>query len=417
MSAPEVHQLSLGPLTGVAFSPDRTQVAVSPNNNAVQIYSKQNNEWALKSTLAEHDKLITAISWAPNTNRIVTCSQDRNAYVWTFTDGVWKPALVLLRINRAATSVKWSPNEDKFAVGSGARTIAVCSFDEENNWWVSKHIKKPLRSTVLSIDWHPNNVLLAAGAADAKAYVFSAFIKGVDAKPEPTVWGDRLPFGTICGEFSSPSGGWVRDVAFSPSGDVLAYVSHDSSISIVYPSGAGSPPTAHLSVRCPALPYLALTFISESSLIAAGHDCQPVVYTGSTSGWTLSHSLDDPNSSSTRALTPTATGSRVVSGGGGPGRLNTEAFNLFRQADTRGTSGPKPPGGSASGGSGITQVGSDGMLLTVHQNSITLVEAYEWAGNGDVAKVVTAGKDGRLAIWDVTGKAGGLAGKMSGLSV
>lgn len=51
---------------------------------------------------------------------------------------------------------------------------------------------------------------------------------GVDeewVRPEPTVWGDRLPFGTICGEFSSPNGGWVHDVAFSPSGDVLAYVS------------------------------------------------------------------------------------------------------------------------------------------------------------------------------------------------
>jgi hypothetical protein len=66
--------------------------------------------------------------------------------------------------------------------GNVHRTIAVCSFDEENNWWVSKHIKRPLRSTVLAIDWHPNNVLLAAGAADAKAYVFSAFIKGIDAK-------------------------------------------------------------------------------------------------------------------------------------------------------------------------------------------------------------------------------------------
>ena len=62
------------------------------------------------------------------------------------------------------------------------RTIAVCSFDEENNWWVSKHLKKPLRSTVLSIDWHPNNVLIAAGSADAKARVFSAFIKGIDSK-------------------------------------------------------------------------------------------------------------------------------------------------------------------------------------------------------------------------------------------
>jgi hypothetical protein len=33
---------------------------------------------------------------------------------------------------------------------------------------VSKHLKKPIRSTILSIDWHPNNVLLAAGGADSK---------------------------------------------------------------------------------------------------------------------------------------------------------------------------------------------------------------------------------------------------------
>jgi actin related protein 2/3 complex, subunit 1A/1B len=33
---------------------------------------------------------------------------------------------------------------------------------------VSKHLKKPIRSTILSVDWHPNNVLLAAGGADSK---------------------------------------------------------------------------------------------------------------------------------------------------------------------------------------------------------------------------------------------------------
>jgi actin related protein 2/3 complex subunit 1A/1B len=35
---------------------------------------------------------------------------------------------------------------------------------------------------VLSVDWHPNNVLLAAGSADMKARVFSAFIKDIDKK-------------------------------------------------------------------------------------------------------------------------------------------------------------------------------------------------------------------------------------------
>lgn len=321
---------------------------------------------------------------------------------------------MLLRINRAATCVKWSPREDKFAVGSGARVIAVCSFDEENNWWVSKHIKKPLRSTVLSIDWHPNNVLLAAGTADAKAYVFSAFIKGIDAKPEPTVWGDRLPFGTICGEFKSPNGGWVHDVAFSPSGNALAFVSHDSSVSVVYPSGPGQPPAAHIAVRTETLPYLGVTFVNEGQLIAAGHDCQPTVFAGDQNGWAFSHSLDDPASSGSR-LTPQPTGASAR----GPGRLNNEAFNLFRQADSRGQSSGAAGAGAKSGTvPGAPPANADGHLLTVHQNSITWVEPYEWAQNGDVAKVTTAGKDGRLVIWTVTGKgAGGLAGRMANLNV
>lgn len=67
---------------------------------------------------------------------------DRNAYVWSLNaEGVWKPTLVLLRLNRSATYVRWSPSETKFAVASGARTIAVCSYDDEQNWWIAKHIK------------------------------------------------------------------------------------------------------------------------------------------------------------------------------------------------------------------------------------------------------------------------------------
>lgn len=154
-------------------------MAVCENSNEVKIYDTRT--WALVATLAEHDKLVTAIDWAPRSNRIVTCSQDRNAYVWTPDDQSqtsWKPTLVLLRMNRAATCVKWSPTEHKFAVGSGARLIAICTFDVESDWWVAKHLKKPLRSTVLSLDWHPNGVFLAAGSADMKARVFSTYVKG-----------------------------------------------------------------------------------------------------------------------------------------------------------------------------------------------------------------------------------------------
>ena len=44
-------------------------------------------------------------------------------------------------------------------------------------------------------------------------------------RPQPSAWGEKLPFNTVCGEFNSPNGGWVHDVAFSPSGDALAFAS------------------------------------------------------------------------------------------------------------------------------------------------------------------------------------------------
>ena len=194
----------------------------------------------------------------------------------------------------------------------------------------------------------------------------------------------------------------------------LYYPGHDSSINIVYPAGPGEPPAAFISILCPALPYMTLSFTSEQSLIAAGHDCQPVVYTGSNAGWSFSHSLDDPTSSTSRQLTPSSTGNRVPSGG--VGRLNNEAFAHFRSADSRGQSKSALSGSTMAG---ATPVGSDGLLKTIHQNSITWVEPYEWGQSGEVSKVTTAGKDGKLVIWPVVGKSGGggLAGRMGGLSV
>ncbi|KAG6862049.1 hypothetical protein C0995_007179 [Termitomyces sp. Mi166 len=388
--AQEIHTLAQAPITSHAFSTDRSQLAVSLNSNDVQIYSRQGSEFVPSDTLSEHDKLITSIDWAPQSNRIVTASQDRNAYVWQETMDpetgklVWKPTLVLLRINRAATHVRWSPKEDKFAVASGARAIAICSFDEENNWWVSKLLKKPIRSTVLSVDWHPNNVLLASGSADMKARVFSAYIKEVDARPAPTVWGSKLPFNTVCGEYASPAGGWVHAVGFSPSGDVLAFASHDSSVNIVYPTGPV------INIRISSLPFVTLTWTGENTLVAAGHDCQPVVFSGSEGGWESVGSLD------------AATGSKSMEAGRGAGyggnssvgRLKTGAFATFRDADTRGQS--SVPG----------SLSTDTQLLTVHQNTITSIRAYQ-GHPGQISKVSTTGVDGKLVVWDANAVVGG----------
>ena len=130
--------------------------------------------------------------------------------------------------------IRWSPQENKFAVGSGARIISVCYYDSSNDWWVAKHIKKPLRSTITCLDWHHNNVLLSAGSTDYKVRVFSAYIKDIEAKPSATEWGAKMPFSNLMSEFSNTEagGGWVHDVRFSADGVMVAWVAHDSSISI-----------------------------------------------------------------------------------------------------------------------------------------------------------------------------------------
>lgn len=153
--------------------------------------------------------------------------------------------------------------------------IAVCYFEEENDWWISKHLKKPIRSTITTLAWHPNSVLLAAGSTDSHARVFSAFIKGVDERPAPSAWGERLPFNTICGEYLNDSAGWVHGVSFSPSGDALAFVSHDSSVTVVYPSAPEQPPKAMLNISTRLLPFNSLIWNGENEIIAAGHVSHP----------------------------------------------------------------------------------------------------------------------------------------------
>lgn len=63
--------------------------------------------------------------------------------------------------------------------------------------------------------------------------VFSAYIKEVDEKPASTPWGSKMPFGQLMSEFGGAgSGGWVHSVSFSASGNRLAWVSHDSTVSV-----------------------------------------------------------------------------------------------------------------------------------------------------------------------------------------
>nr|CAD7201901.1 unnamed protein product [Timema douglasi] len=336
-------------------------VALSPNNHEVHIYQRSDNDWKLLDVLNQHDLRVTSIDWAPKTNRIVTCAVDRNAYVWSLGDDhKWKPTLVLLRINRAATCVKWSPLENKFAVGCGARLISVCYFESENDWWVSKHIKKPIRSTITTIDWHPNNVLLVR--------IFSAFIKAIEEMPQPSPWGMKMSMGVMLAEFpNSTNGGrglgaqcgilrrWQPPVLGGPRLFRLGV----SSVSVADANRQSSV----TRLKTEFLPFLSCVWVGNNSFVAAGHSCCPMLYSVNEAGQLYLNSKLDM--------------SQKKEAGG------LSAMRKFQSLDRQAR----------------IEI-NDTTLETVHQNAITSLCLYEGT-KGAASKVSTSGLDGQLVIWDL----------------
>jgi actin related protein 2/3 complex, subunit 1A/1B len=89
-------------------------------------------------------------------------------------------------------------------------------------------IKKKIKSTVTCVDFHPSNgQLLATGCADFKCRVYSTFTSDVDGDAVNagpfTNFGGPVEFGEIYLELGAA--GWINSIAWSPSGNVLAYTS------------------------------------------------------------------------------------------------------------------------------------------------------------------------------------------------
>lgn len=123
------------------------------------------------------------------------------------------------QIARAAICVRWSPLEDRFAVGSGCKLVAVCCFDKALDWWVSKRIKKQIKSTVTCLDWHPNNSVLACGSSDFRVRVYSAFIQpGV----QESEWGNHGNLGSLLFEHYESEGEYCRNFVCIHSSDYVA---------------------------------------------------------------------------------------------------------------------------------------------------------------------------------------------------
>ena len=110
---------------------------------------------------------------------------------------------------------------NKFAVTSGAKRVPICRYSRRNvfcgrtfrfvqtdffplhrfektdDWWIPEMISKH-KSSVVAVDWHPNNTVIATGSTDFRCRVISAYLARVDGEDSDHAPFEDGDFGTVC---------------------------------------------------------------------------------------------------------------------------------------------------------------------------------------------------------------------------
>jgi len=109
------------------------------------------------------------------------------------------------------------------------------------------------------------------------------------------------------------------------------------------------------------LPLMSLIFVDENSVIAAGHDCVPLLFTLRGNQWELTDRIDKGKSKSVS---------------------ENSAMDMFKKMASR------------------AQTTTDVELNSWHQNTITSVRVFD-SRMGRVNMFSTTGVDGKLVIWRI----------------
>ncbi|PNW71291.1 hypothetical protein CHLRE_16g648100v5 [Chlamydomonas reinhardtii] len=394
------------------------------------------------ATLSGHGQFVSGLDWSTRGDQLLSCSHDRNAFVWTRAaaspaasraasgaaastsggggggSGAWEKQMVITRLTKGALCVKWSPSEAKFAIGSAARNVCVGYYDPESKWWACKLIRKAHESSVVSVSWHPNSVLLATGATDRRVRLFNAYVRGYEPDAPAGALPEGSSFGDCLFEVAHDGCGWVHSVTFAAAAagtaspgtsgafPQLLYASHDFTVGVV--DAAGGAPAAAAAVRLPdaVLPLNCLAVVVPGRLaVGGGWSGGLAVLRNMGSGWQLAATLGTRDAAAGAGGAGAGAGASGGGGGGGGSAvarqiaaMNLNAVNMVAP----GGGAASTAGGLATAGAGGgEQPGHGGALVTgLHVRPVAAGGAA--LGGGPRWHVASSGLDGQVLLWDLS---------------
>jgi actin related protein 2/3 complex subunit 1A/1B len=227
------------------------------------------------------------------------------------------------------------------------------------------------------MDWHPDGNVLAVGTLAGKVHLLTTFL-GADVemkagnRPE---WADQQALATFNSEVMSINvGSWVHALAFSPSGNALAWANHEAVITILYPATGTQSSLRPINKDGLSLPFKSLLFLSETVLMAVGYEPSPVILSGNEreGSWQVKAALTNDQLVSASKLSPT-------------GGAMASKRSIFETASNQGRSAEDMQ----------AKRHTDAESSLGHLNTVRAIDRYT------DGKVATMGLDGRLIFWSV----------------
>jgi WD40 repeat protein len=227
---------TLGNILWAAFSPNGELLATCDTDCNVRVWEVKSGQLML--ICRGHTNWVRFVVFSPDGKTLASCGADCTIKLWNVQDGVCIKTFI--GHEHEVFAVAYSPDGQQLASASGDRTVKL--WDVQDGQCL--HTLIGHTNWVRSVAFSPNGKMLASSGADHTIRVWEVLRGGDQGEKGERERGrggaeDSKPSTAAGSTIQNPKSnlltghaGWVRSIAFSPDGEVLASASSDRTIKL-----------------------------------------------------------------------------------------------------------------------------------------------------------------------------------------
>jgi WD40 repeat protein len=215
---------TLGNILWAAFSPNGQLLATCDTDCNVRVWEVKSGQLLL--ICRGHANWVRFVVFSPDGKTLASCGADCTVKLWNVKDGVCIKTFI--GHEHEVFAVAYSPDGKTLASGSGDRTVklwdvrdghCLTTLTGHTNW-------------VRSVAFSPDGKILASSGADHTIRVWDFRLAILEFRLEADSAQNQSKIQNPKSKILTGHSGWVRSIAFSPDGEVLASASSDRTLKL-----------------------------------------------------------------------------------------------------------------------------------------------------------------------------------------